>query len=369
MTFPTWGELVDGVAIYVELSSCSPWNIETTIVRRCDDADEAIFPVIGRVRDRTRKVAESAIVYPGIRNRHTALGYSRQVLWALARLMGRVKAIFLQFDIEVGEVLDNFPNLVSDAHGSYSELLAAGVPLCMCYSAADGMECYAVDLGNNIVYIAEKGLLIATWQSDVHDLDDVQPAFPLNRQSWETWICQKHLVSLIPAWLWRAEWDSWCNTPDAMRIAATDYGHEPTVDAVEGAQKVPRDKGSGVITTAPGSQHPCRCPRPENVSIKYDHSSMEQLLALQNGEHKIPVVNHARFVLPASSWWTLVQVRILWVPTWQPGITTSLYALRHGLWNLLLLTRSMSTHPMESGCKLHIGMYQQTWCLWMTHHN
>ena len=261
MTYPTQNELGEGVRGYMELSAPSPWNTETTMVRRCDDADEAIFPVTGRVRDRKRKVADSTIVYPGIRNRHIILGHSRQVLWALARLMGRVKAIFLQFDLEAATMLENYPDLFPDAHGSYSELQAAGIPLCMCYGAVDDMECYSVDLGNNIVHIAERGLLIAVWKSDQHDLEDVDPAVPLTRQSWNTLVCQRHLVSLIPVWLWRAEWDTWCDTPDAHRIAASEYGLEPTVDTVEGAQRVPKDRGNGVISAAPGNQHPCRCQR------------------------------------------------------------------------------------------------------------
>ena len=41
----------------------------------------------------------------------------------------------------------------------------------MCYEAVDTAECYAVDLGNNLVYIAEKCLIIETWKSDSLGLD------------------------------------------------------------------------------------------------------------------------------------------------------------------------------------------------------
>ena len=113
---------------------------------------------------------------------------------------------------------------------------------------------------------------------------------PLTRQSWNTLVCQRHLVSLIPVWLWRAEWDTWCDTPDAHRIAASEYGLEPTVDTVEGAQRVPKDRGNGVISAAPGNQHPCRCQRPKHVSVENAHSSMEQLLVKNPDETQVPVV-------------------------------------------------------------------------------
>ena len=289
MTYPPWDELAKGIGEYVDLSKPSRWNKKKTLVRRCDDTDEAIFPVVGKVRNRTRKVADSTIIYPGIINRHAILGYTRQVLWALARVIGRVKATFLQFDLEAAAVLENFPQF-PNAHGSYSELQAAGVPLCMCYEAADWMECYAVDLGQNIVYIADKDLLVAVWKADVNDLECVDPNIPITRHNWDAIVCQRHLVATIPAWLWRAEWDTWCLTSDARRIAASEHGIEPTVDAVEGAQRVPKDRGSGVITTAPGNQHPCRCPRPKHVEVEYAHSSMERLLEKLPDEPRIPMV-------------------------------------------------------------------------------
>lgn len=113
----------------------------------------------------------------------------------------------------------------------------------MCYNVVNAVECYTVDIGNNIVYIAEKCLIIETWKSDCLDLDYTVRT-RLVSQEWQNMYCQKHLSLHIPSWLWRAEWDSWCLTSEARRIAALPHGHEPTVEAAECTQPVPQDRGS-----------------------------------------------------------------------------------------------------------------------------
>ena len=80
ITYPTQCELETDATKYLPLTTQSQWNVASTLVRRCDDTDEAIFPVIGKVRNRKLKVAEAAVMLPGIRNRHARLGYTRQVL-------------------------------------------------------------------------------------------------------------------------------------------------------------------------------------------------------------------------------------------------------------------------------------------------
>ena len=76
MAYPTQCELDNDAKKYVPLAMPSEWNVASILVRRCDDTDEAIFPVIGKVRDRKRKLAEAAAIYPGIRNGHSRLGYT-----------------------------------------------------------------------------------------------------------------------------------------------------------------------------------------------------------------------------------------------------------------------------------------------------
>ena len=77
---------------------------------------------------------------------------------------------------------------------------------------------------------------------------------------------------------------------DGLRFGHTAHVHEPTVDAIECAQLVPQDRGSGVIATAPGSRRPCKYPSPRHVPVENEHSIMEKLLNLLSEEDKIPVV-------------------------------------------------------------------------------
>ena len=141
---------------------------------------------------RSRNMVDSTVLYPGIRNKHCAVGFARQVLWALARAMGRVKAVFLQLDIEASTFLLN-----PLAHGSYREPVEVGIPLCMNYESVDSAECYVVDMGSDTVYIAENALTIETWKEDVGDLGDGQDGIRRSWRSWRTLSCQRDLMQHI----------------------------------------------------------------------------------------------------------------------------------------------------------------------------
>ena len=113
MTYPTQPELEDDVKKYVCLRTPSERNVVAMVFRRQDSTDEPFFPVDGRVRIRSRRMAESTILYPGIRNKHCELGFARPMLWGLARFMGRVKAVILQLDLIAADMLGD-----CSAHGS-----------------------------------------------------------------------------------------------------------------------------------------------------------------------------------------------------------------------------------------------------------
>ena len=58
VTYPTWLEVVSGVTPHVPLSRHSQWNKKDVAVHRHNGTDETVFPVTGRVRDRTRKTVQ-----------------------------------------------------------------------------------------------------------------------------------------------------------------------------------------------------------------------------------------------------------------------------------------------------------------------
>ena len=72
MSYPAEQDIESGACNYADLRVYSEWNIERKVKRRLDGTDEALFPA-GRVPHRSRKPADSAILYPGIRNRHCQL--------------------------------------------------------------------------------------------------------------------------------------------------------------------------------------------------------------------------------------------------------------------------------------------------------
>ena len=89
--------------------------------------------------------------------------------------------------------------------------------------------------------------------------------------------------------LWQEVWSTWKHTAEAHRISSLANGFEESVDVVGAAQNVPRDRGSRVITAAPGGAKACSLPRPKHVSIEQSHSSMEQLLSTAPGEESSPI--------------------------------------------------------------------------------
>ena len=134
VSYPTEEELGSGACTYDDLRHPSKWKVERRVHRRSDGTDEALFPA-GRVPVRSRKPADSVILYPGIRNRPCQMAFSRQTLWALARFLGRVKAIFLQWDLAAADLLES-----NSCHGSYKELVDAGKSQSMDFDGVNDMD-------------------------------------------------------------------------------------------------------------------------------------------------------------------------------------------------------------------------------------